>query len=102
MIRAPMFTILSTKKSLFSNIFSKIRTVPCACVATASAIDVRSAGNCGHGPSSIFGIDVLDHDLARRHGAETDEARALDVIRADPPLAAAQAVDAAHPQHVRA
>ena len=28
---------------------------PRACVATATAIDVRSAGNAGHGPSSIFG-----------------------------------------------
>ena len=27
-----------------------------ACVATATAIDVRSAGNIGHGPSSILGI----------------------------------------------
>ena len=56
MIRAPIVTSLSTKNSRFSNIFSKIRTVPRACVATASAIDVRSAGNPGQGPSSIFGI----------------------------------------------
>ena len=32
-------TSLSTKKSRFSNIFSKISTVPRACVATASAIE---------------------------------------------------------------
>ena len=56
MIRAPMVTSLSTKKSRLSNIFSKIRIVPRAWVATVSAIDVRSAGNAGHGPSSIFGI----------------------------------------------
>src|SRR5438045_5128216 len=36
MIRAPIETSLSTKNSRFSNIFSKIRTVPWACVATAS------------------------------------------------------------------
>jgi hypothetical protein len=29
---------------------------PRACVATATAIEVRSAGNVGHGPSSIFGV----------------------------------------------
>ena len=33
MIRAPIDTSLSTKNSRFSNIFSKIRIVPCACVA---------------------------------------------------------------------
>ena len=101
--------------------------MPRACVATASAIDVRSAGKAGHGPSSIFGIceprssrttsswravhadrraldrvldaealearpdreqvlghDVLDHDLAFGDRAEADEARNLDVVRADP------------------
>ena len=56
MIRAPMPTSLSTKNSRFSNIFSKMSTVPRAWVATASAIDVRSAGKAGQGPSSIFGI----------------------------------------------
>ena len=56
MIRAPMSTSLSTKKRRFSNIFSKIRIVPLAWVATASAIEVRSAGKDGQGPSSIFGI----------------------------------------------
>ena len=56
MIRAPIATSLSVKKSRLSNIFSKISTVPNACVATVTAIDVRSAGNAGHGPSSIFGI----------------------------------------------
>ena len=56
MIRAPIETSLSVKNRRFSNIFSKIRTVPAACVATATAIDVRSAGNIGHGPSSILGI----------------------------------------------
>ena len=56
MIRAPIDTSLSVKIRRFSNIFSKISTVPVAWVATATAIDVRSAGNIGHGPSSIFGI----------------------------------------------
>ena len=56
MIRAPIDTSLSVKNRRFSNIFSKISTVPVAWVATATAIDVRSAGNIGHGPSSIFGI----------------------------------------------
>ena len=56
MIRAPIETSLSTKNRRLSNIFSKISTVPRACVATVTAIDVRSAGNAGHGPSSIFGI----------------------------------------------
>ena len=56
MIRAPIETSLSVNTSRFSNIFSKISTVPVAWVATATAIDVRSAGNIGHGPSSIFGI----------------------------------------------
>ena len=44
------------KNSRFSNIFSNMSTVPNACVATVTAIDVRSDGNAGHGPSSIFGI----------------------------------------------
>ena len=56
MIRAPIVTSLSTKKRRFSNIFSKIRIVPSAWVASASAIEVRSAGKAGQGPSSIFGI----------------------------------------------
>ncbi len=55
-IRAPIVTSLSVKTRRFSNIFSCTSTVPRACVATATAIDVRSAGNCGQGPSSIFGI----------------------------------------------
>src|SRR6266550_1753630 len=55
MIRAPIETSLSTKNRRFSNIFSNTSTVPQAWVATATAIDVRSAGNAGQGPSSIFG-----------------------------------------------
>ena len=54
MISAPIEISLSTKNSRFSNIFSKIRTDPSACVASATTIEVRSAGNAGHGPSSIF------------------------------------------------
>ena len=56
MIRAPIETSLSTKNSRLSNIFSKMRIVPYACVATVTAIDVRSAGNAGQTPLSIFGI----------------------------------------------
>src|SRR3954452_2285795 len=56
MIRAPMLTSLSVNTRRFSNIFSKIRTVPRACVATATATDVMSAGNAGQGPSSILAI----------------------------------------------
>ena len=56
MIRAPIDTSLSVKNSRFSNIFSKTRIVPRACVATVSAIGVKSEGNAGQGPSSIFGI----------------------------------------------
>jgi hypothetical protein len=55
-MRAPIETSLSTKKSLLSNIFSKMRIVPRAWVATVTAIDVRSAGNAGQMPLSIFGI----------------------------------------------
>ena len=56
MIRAPIETSLSVKNRRFSNIFSKRSTVPRACVATVSAIDVQSDGKAGHGPSSIFGM----------------------------------------------
>ena len=56
MILAPIETSLSTKNSLLSNIFSKTSTVPRACVAATMAIEVRSAGNAGQIPLSIFGI----------------------------------------------
>ena len=72
MIRAPIETSLSTKNSRLSNIFSKMRIVPYAWVATVTAIDVRSAGNAGHTPLSIFGIcppksSSTQEPLARRH-----------------------------------
>ena len=35
----------------FSNIHSWMSAVPSHCVASATAIEVRSAGNAGHGPS---------------------------------------------------
>ena len=38
--------------------------------------------------------DVLDHELALGDGAEADEARDLDVVGADPPLAAVEPLDA--------
>ena len=56
MIRAPIETSLSTKNRRLSNIFSKTSTVPVACVAATTAIDVRSAGKAGQMPLSIFGI----------------------------------------------
>ena len=59
-----METSLSTKNKRFSNIFSWIRTRPSAWVAMASAMLVRSAGNAGQGPSSIFEIGVA---LVRLH-----------------------------------
>src|SRR5829696_2849419 len=123
MIRAPRLISLSTKKRRFSNIFSKINTVPWAWVATASAMEVRSAGKEGQGPSSIFGIcdptssritrswpdsdevrgiDFLDHHLALCDRAEPYEARHLDVIRANPPFPAVEALDALDPEDVRA
>ena len=56
MMRAPMLTSLSVKKRRFSNIFSNMRIVPADWVATVSATEVRSEGNAGQGPSSIFGM----------------------------------------------
>ena len=56
MILAPIETSLSVKNKRFSNIFSNINTVPNACVAIVNAIEVRSEGKAGQGPSSIFGI----------------------------------------------
>ena len=53
-ISAPIEISLSTKNRRFSNIFSKISTEPSDWVASATAIDVRSAGNAGHGPSSTL------------------------------------------------
>ena len=43
----------------------------------------------------VLGDDVLDHHLPLGDGAKADEAGHLDVVGADPPLAAAEAVDAA-------
>src|SRR3954451_2816600 len=48
---APIEISLSQKNSRDSNIHSWTRTSPSLCVASATAIDVRSAGNAGHGPS---------------------------------------------------
>src|SRR5205809_1144391 len=54
-IRAPMPISLSTKKSRDSNSFSNTSTSPSHCEATTMAMDMRSAGNAGHGPSSSLG-----------------------------------------------
>ena len=48
---APMTPSLSVKTRRFSNIHSWMSTEPSDCVASATAIDVRSAGNAGQGPS---------------------------------------------------
>ena len=144
MILAPIPTSLSTKNRRLSNIFSKIRTVPNAWVATVRAIDVRSAGNAGHGPvldlrdvpaevvlddqllarrdadrgavdlrldsepaeggqdrDQVVRVGVLDRHVARGHGGEADEARHLDVVGPDPPLAAGERRDALDAEHVR-
>ena len=80
MIRAPIDTSLSTKKSRLSNIFSKMRIVPCAWVATVTAIDVRSAGNAGQIPLSIFGIcPPKSSSMCRRWPAGNANARVGDV-----------------------
>ena len=47
----------------FSNIHSCIRIEPSAWVARATAIEVRSAGNAGHGPSWILRLVVADVGL---------------------------------------
>ncbi len=54
---APIDTSLSVKIMRFSNIHSWTRTEPLHCVASAIAIEVRSAGNAGHGPSWIFALN---------------------------------------------
>src|SRR2546426_915185 len=54
-MRAPIPMSLSTKKSRDSNSFSKMSNSPSHCVATTIAIDIRSAGNWGQGPSSSSG-----------------------------------------------
>ena len=48
-----------------------------------------------------FGLHVVDRDVAARHGRQPDEAADLDVLRADPPLAAEEALDAVDAQDVR-
>ena len=53
---APISTSLSVKNMRFSNIHSWMSTEPSHCVASATAIDVRSAGNAGHGPSWTFAL----------------------------------------------
>ena len=66
MIWAPMAASLSVKYMRDSNIFSCTRTVPVHCVAVTTAMDVRSAGNAGQGPSSILGT-APKASLATRH-----------------------------------
>ena len=48
---APIRTSLSVKIMRFSNIHSWMSAEPEHCVASATAIEVRSAGNAGQGPS---------------------------------------------------
>src|SRR6266550_1757328 len=63
-MRAPMPISLSTKKSRDSNSFSNTSNRPSHWVATTMAMDMRSAGNAGH-------------------GGQSDERADLDVIGAD-------------------
>ena len=57
-----------------SNIFSWMSTTPSACVAATRAMLVRSAGNPGHGASSIFGIwpPMVGTDLQALRRRDTD------------------------------
>src|SRR5574338_695520 len=87
-MRAPMPMSLSTKNSRDSNIFSKTRIIPAHCVAATIVVDMTSAGNAGHGPSSSLGTwpprsDRMDGDGAVGDRREPDEAPDLDVIRSD-------------------
>src|SRR5437867_4163715 len=54
-MRAPMPMSLSTKNRRDSNSFSNTNSRPSHCEATTIAIDIKSAGKAGHGPSSSFG-----------------------------------------------
>ena len=82
---APIRISLSVKIRRFSNIHSWTRIEPSAWVASATAIEVRSAGNAGHGPSWILLLysptsacdDELlsagdDHVVAVELGAQPD------------------------------
>ena len=69
---APIEISLSVKTRRFSNIHSWISTEPAHWVASATAIDVRSAGNAGHGPSWILrlvlaGVALDDQLLLAGH-----------------------------------
>ena len=64
--------------------------------------DTPSRSKPGPDRGQVLRHDVLDDDLALGDRAEPDEARDLDVIGADAPVAAPQTLDAAHPQDVRA
>jgi hypothetical protein len=111
--------------SRFSNIFSKISTVPSDCVASASAIEVRSADDellaardddvvavelgaqpqaLEHQPdhAQVVGHAVGDPQLAAGHPGQRHERRDLDVIGRDPVLAAAELGEAVDVHHVGA
>ena len=57
---APIATSLSVKNMRDSNIHSWMSTEPSHCVASATAIEVRSAGNAGHGPSWTLRLVLAD------------------------------------------
>src|SRR5919199_1430215 len=63
---APIDTSLSVKIMRFSNIHSWTSTEPLHCVASATAIEVRSAGNAGHGPSWILALNSPTSRLVMR------------------------------------
>src|SRR5207244_2795284 len=54
-----------------------------------------------HDRDEVAGLDLLDRDLAGGDRAEADEARYLDVVAADPVLAAAELRAALDAQDVR-
>ncbi len=67
MMLAPIEISLSQKNRRDSNIHSWTSTSPSLWVASATAIDVRSAGNAGHGPSwtlaRVLAHVALDDEL---------------------------------------
>src|SRR4029078_8409910 len=55
----------------------------------------------GQDRAQVAWLRVVDGPVARRHRRETDEARDLDVVRADPPLAAGERGDPVDADDVR-
>src|SRR5438874_3921057 len=115
-MRAPMPISLSTKNSRDSNSFSNTSSRPSHCEATTIAIDIRSAGNAGQGPSSSFGTcpprsgrmrrswSASTMSLARsRRGRTPSRSNAISVARRSsgrtPSIVTAPFVTAASPRN---